>query len=25
VILMFWHRLTGWVRSVWRTIFRRKA
>lgn len=25
VILMFWHRLTGWVRSVWRSIFRRKA
>ena len=25
VLLMFWHRLTGWVRSVWRMIFRRKA
>ena len=25
VVLMFWHRLTGWVRSLWRTIFRRKA
>ena len=25
VVLMFWHRLTGWVRSVWRTLFRRKA
>ena len=25
VLLMFWHRLTGWVRSVWRTLFRRKA
>ena len=25
VVLMFWHRLTGWVRSVWRMIFRRKA
>ncbi len=25
VVLMFWHRLTGWVRSLWRAIFRRKA
>ena len=25
VVLMFWHRLVGWVRSVWRTLFRRKA
>ena len=25
VLLMFWHRLTGWVRSVWRMLFRRKA
>jgi len=25
VVLMFWHRLTGWVRNVWRLNFRRKA
>ena len=25
VVLMFWQRLTGWVRSLWRTLFRRKA
>jgi len=25
VLLMFWHRLIGWARSVWRTLFRRKA
>ena len=25
VVLMFWHRLTGWVRNLWRTLFRRKA
>jgi hypothetical protein len=25
VVLMFWHRLTGWARSVWRMLFRRKA
>ena len=25
VVLMFWHRLTGWLRSLWRTLFRRKA
>ena len=25
VVLMFWHRLTGWVRSLWRAIFRRRA
>ncbi len=25
VILMFWQRLVGWVRSLWRMVFRRKA
>jgi hypothetical protein len=25
VILMFWQRLSGWVRSLWRTVFRRMA
>ena len=24
VVLMFWHRLTGWIRGVWRAMFRRK-
>jgi hypothetical protein len=23
VVLMFWRRLTGWVRNLWRTLFRR--
>ncbi len=25
VVLMFWQRLVGWARSLWRMMFRRKA
>ena len=25
VVLMFWQRFVGWVRSLWRMVFRRKA